>query len=164
MAAAIDLSTAGIRIGIAYEASSGSRPTSGYTNIPGPKSIPSMDDAPSLLDSTSLNAEKYKTYIQGLRDLGGGDIAITFNYTQAFCDTWDEMYTTNETNKATGKRAWLVFYIPGIDDSFFMPVDIVERGNPGAELDSVLETTGHFIPIGEPGFFTAVNPTDPVSA
>ena len=164
MAAAIDLLTAGIKIGIAYEASSGSRPTSGYTNIPGPKSIPSMDDAPSLLDSTSLNAEKYKTYIQGLRDLGGGDIAITFNYTQVFCNTWDEMYATNETNKASGKRAWLVFYIPGIEDSFFMPVDIVERGNPGAEVDSVLETTGHFIPIGEPGFFTAVNPTDPVSA
>jgi len=164
MAAAIDLSTAGIRIGIAYEASSGSRPTSGYTNIPGPKSIPSMDDAPSLLDSTSLNAEKYKTYIQGLRDLGGGDIAIKFNYTQVFCNTWDEMYATNETNKASGKRAWLVFYIPGIEDSFFMPVDIVERGNPGAEVDTVLETTGHFIPIGEPGFFTAVNPTDPVSA
>lgn len=164
MTAAIDLSTAGIRLGIAYEATSGTRPTGGYTNIPGPKSIPSMDDAPSLLDSTSLNAVKYKSYIQGLRDLGGGDIAIKFNYTQAFCNTWDEMYTTNETNKATGKRAWLVFYIPGIKDSFFMPVDIVERGNPGAEVDSVLETTGHFIPIGEPGFFTAVNPTDLVSA
>lgn len=164
MAAAIDLSTAGIRIGIAYEASSGSRPTSGYVNIPGPKSIPSMDDAPSLLDATSLNATKYKSYIQGLRDLGGGDVAITFNYTQAFCTTWDEMYATNEANKATGKRAWITFYIPGIDDAFFMPVDIVERGNPGAEVDSVLETTGHFIPIGEPGFFTAVNPTDPVSA
>lgn len=164
MAAAIDLSTAGIRIGVAYESTSGTRPTTGYTNIPGPKSIPSMDDAPSLLDATSLNATKYHTYIQGLRDLGGGDIAITFNYTQAFCDTWDSMYETNESNKALGKRAWITFYIPGVSDAFFMPVDIVERGNPGAEVDSVLETTAHFVPIGEPGFFSAVNPTDPVSA
>lgn len=164
MAAAIDLSTAGIRIGVAYEATSGTRPTSGYTNIPGPKSIPSMDDAPSLLDSTSLNATKYHTYIQGLRDLGGGDIAITFNYTQAFCEMWDSMYETNEANKATGKRAWITFYIPGVADAFFMPVDIVERGNPGAEVDSVLETTAHFIPIGEPGFFSAINPTDAASA
>lgn len=164
MAAAIDLSTAGIRIGVAYESSSGTRPTTGYTNIPGPKSIPNMDDAPSLLDATSLNATKYHTYIPGLRDLGGGDIAITFNYTQAFCDMWDSMYETNESNKATGKRAWITFYIPGVSDAFFMPVDIVERGNPGAEVDSVLETTAHFIPIGEPGFFTAVNPTDAVSA
>lgn len=164
MAAAIDLSTAGIRIGVAYESTSGTRPTAGYTNIPGPKSIPSMDDAPSLLDATSLNATKYHTYIQGLRDLGGGDIAITFNYTQAFCDMWDSMYETNESNKASGKRAWITFYIPGVSDAFFMPVDIVERGNPGAEVDSVLETTAHFIPIGEPGFFTAVNPTDAVSA
>ena len=158
--AAIDLSTAGIRLGIAY----GTRPTSGYTNIPGPKSIPALDDAPSLLDSTSLNNEKYKSYIQGLRDLGGGDIAVTFNYSQEFCDTWDSMYSTNEANKATGKRAWLVFYVPGVDTSFFMPVDIVPRGNPGAEVDSVLETTGHFVPIGEPDFYTAVKPVDAASA
>lgn len=164
MAAAIDLSTAGIRLGIAFEETSGVRPVSNYANIPGPKSIPSMDDAPSLLDSTSLNAEKYKTYIQGLRDLGGGDIAITFNYTQAFCDTWDSMYETNEANKATNKRAWLEFYIPGISDAFYMPVDIVPRGNPGAEVDSVLETTGHFVPIGEPDFYTAVKPVDGASA
>ena len=164
MAAAIDLSTAGIRLGIAFEASSGTRPTSGYTNIPNPKSIPSLDDAPSLLDATSLNATAYKTYVQGLRDLGGGDIAVTFNYTQAFCDVWDNLVATNEANKASGKRAWLVFYIPDIDNSFFMPVDLVKRGNPAAEVDSVLETTAHFIPIGEPDFYDAVNPTDPVSA
>lgn len=164
MAAAIDLSTAGIRIGVAYESTSGTRPTTGYVNIPGPKSIPTMDDAPSLLDSTSLNAVSYKTYIQGLRDLGGGDIPITFNYTQAFCDTWDAMYSTTQANKATGKRTWIVFYIPGVDDSFFMPVDVVKRGQPGAEVDSVLETKAHFVPIGEPDFYTAVNPTDPVSA
>ena len=164
MAAAIDLSTAGIRIGVAYEVSSGVRPTSGYVNIPGPKSIPAMDDAPSLLDSTSLNAEKYHTYIQGLRDLGGGDIAITFNYTQAFCDMWDEMYETNEENKATSKRTWITFYVPGVSDAFFMPVDIVPRGNPGAEVDAVLETTAHFIPIGEPDFYDAVKPTDEASA
>lgn len=164
MAVAIDLSTAGIRLGVAYEATSGSRPTTGYVNIPGPKSIPGLDDAPSLLDSTSLNAEKYKTYIQGLIDPAGGDIAITFNYTQAFCDTWDAMYSTNEANKATGKRTWITMYIPGIEDAFFIPVDVVKRGNPGADVDEVLEITAHFVPIGEPDFYTAVKPTDPVSA
>lgn len=162
--AAIDLSTAGIRFGLATESTAGTRPTSGYTNVPGPKSIPAMDDAPSLLDATSLNATQYKTYVQGLRDLGGGDIAITFNYTQSFCDTWDAAVTANETAKAAGKRTWAVFYIPGITDAFYMPVDLVPRGNPGAEVDSVLETTAHLVPIGEPGFFEAVNPTDPVSA
>lgn len=164
MGAPIDLSTAGIRLGIAYETVSGTRPTANYINIPEPKTIPNLDDAPSLLDATSLNETFYKKYIQGLRDLGGGDIAITFNYTQEFCNTWDNMYTTNEANKATGKRAWLTFYIPGILDAFFMPVDIVKRGNPGAEVDGVLETTAHFVPIGEPDFYTAVYPTDAASA
>ena len=74
------------------------------------------------------------------------------------------MYETNEANKATSKRTWITFYIPGISDAFYMPVDIVPRGNPGADVDGVLETTAHFIPIGEPDFFDAVNPTDPVSA
>lgn len=164
MAAAIDLSTAGIRIGIAYEATSGTRPTTGYVNIPEPKSIPAMDEAPSLLDTTSLNAEQYKTYIPGLNDLNGGDIAITFNCSQVWCDFWDTMYETNESNKASNKRAWIEFYIPGLTDAFYMPVDIVKRGQAGAEVDGVLEITGHFTPIGEPDFYTAVNPTDPVSA
>lgn len=162
--AAIDLSTAGIRIGIAYEASKGVRPTSGFVNIPEPKSIPAMDEAPSLLETTSLNNEKYKSYIPGLNDLNGGDIAITFNYSEEWADFWDTMYETNETNKASGKRAWIEFYVPGMTDAFFMPVDIVKRGQPGAEVDSVLEVTGHFTPVGEPDFYTAVNPTDPVSA
>lgn len=167
MGAAIDLSTAGIRVGIAYESTSGTRPTTGYTNIPEPKSIPSLDDAPNLLDATSLNETEYHKYIKGLRDLNGGDIAITFNYTQYWCDFWDNMYDTNETNKATSKRAWLTFYIPGIDDALFLPVDIVKKGQPGAEVDGVLETTGHFVPIAngsEADFYTAVNPTDWVSA
>lgn len=167
MGAAVDLSTAGIRVGIAFESTSGTRPTTGYTNIPEPISIPALDDAPNLLDATSLNELFYHKYVQGLRDLGGGDIAITFNYTQVWCDMWDTMYETNQTNKATGKRAWITFYIPGITDAFFIPVDIVKRGQPGAEVDGVIQTTGHFVPIGEagePDFYTAVNPTDPVSA
>ena len=159
----IDLSTAGIRIGVAYESVSGTRPTTGYVNIPEPKSIPAMDDAPNLLDTTSLNATKNKTYIPGLVDLAGGDIAITFNYTEAFTQTWDDMYETNESNKASGKRAWATFYIPGISTAFFVPVDIVKRGNPGADVDGVLETTAHFIPIGEGDMYDAVYPTDPAS-
>ncbi len=164
MAAVIDLSTAGIRIGVAYEATSGVRPTTGYINIPGPKSIPEMDDAPNTLQTTSLNATHYHTYIAGLSDLNGGTIDITFNYTQAFCDFWDAMYETTQTNKALNKRTWITFYIPGVDEAFFMPVDVVKRGNPGAEVDAVLETTAHFVPIGEPDFYEAVNPTDAASA
>ncbi len=164
MGAVIDLSTAGTRLGLAFETTGGVRPTSNYINIPGPKSIPAADDAPSMLETTSLNATKYRTYIPGLRDIAGGDIAVTFNYTQAFCDTWDDLYETNETNKASGKRAWLEIYTPGIDDAFYIPVDIISRGNPGYEVDSVLETTAHFTPIGEPVFDDAVYPTDAASA
>ena len=71
MGVAIDLSTAGIRIGYAYEATSGTRPTSGYTNLPNPKSIPDMNPQPNALDITSLNDTEWKRYMEGLKDMGG---------------------------------------------------------------------------------------------
>lgn len=163
MAVAIDLSTAGIRVGYAFEAASGTRPTSGYTNLPNPKSIPDMNPTPNALDVTSLNDTEWKRYIEGLKDMGGA-IGITFGMTQAFYDLWDTICTTDDTNKATGKRTWLVFYVPGLTKSFFIPVDPARVGMPAAEVDSVLDVTVNVMPIGAPEWQTAVNPTDAASA
>lgn len=158
MAVAIDLSTAGIRVGYAFESVSGTRP-SAYTNLPNPKSIPDMNPTPNALDVTSLNDTEWKRYIEGLKDLGGS-LGLTFGMSQAFYNLWDTICTTDETNKATGKRTWLVFYVPGLSKSFFVPVDPAKIGMPSAEVDSVLDVTVNVMPIGTPVWETAVNPTD----
>lgn len=147
----------------AFEASSGTRPTSGYTNLPNPKSIPDMNPEPNALDITSLNDTEWKRYMEGLKDMGGS-LGLTFGMSQAFYDLWETICDTDDANKATGKRTWFVFYVPGIDDSFFIPVDPSRIGMPAAEVDAVLDVTVNVLPIGAPVWETAVNPTDAASA
>jgi len=56
---AIDLSTAGIRVGYAVETTAGTKPTA-FTNLANPKSIPDMNPEPNTLDVTSLNDTEWK--------------------------------------------------------------------------------------------------------
>ena len=161
--AAIDLSTAGIRVGFAYESTAGSGKPASFTSLPNPKSIPDMNPTPNALDVTSLNDTEWKRYIEGLKDIGGA-VGITFGMSQSFFTAWETLCNTTETNKATGKRTWFVFYVPGLQKSFFMTAEPSMIGMPAAEVDSVLDVTVNIIPTGEIGWATAINPTDPVSA
>ena len=160
---AIDLSTAGIRVGYAFESTAGTRPSSGYTNLPNVKSIPDMNPTPNALDITSLNDTEWKRYMEGLKDMGGA-IGLTFGMSQLFYNLWESICTTDDGYKSSGKRLWLVFYVPGLSNSFFIPVDPARIGMPAAEVDAVLDVTVNVLPIGAPEWQTAVNPTDYVSA
>ena len=162
--ATIDLSTCGIRVGIAHESTAGTKPSS-FVNLPRPKSIPDMNPDPSALDTSHLNLEQgeFKTYIEGLKDMGGS-LAITFGMSQDFFTTWETFVDTAATNKALGKRAWMVFYVPGLSKSFFMTVEPSMFGMPSAEVDAVLDVEVRVMPTGEIGWATAINPTDAASA
>ena len=101
MAVAIDLSTAGIRVGYAFEASSGTKPSS-FTNLPNPKSIPDMNPEPNALDITSLNDTEWKRYMEGLKDMGGA-LGLTFGMSQEFFTLWENICDTDDTNKADAR-------------------------------------------------------------
>lgn len=159
---AIDLSTAGIRIGFAIETTAGTKP-SAFTNLKNPKSIPDMNPEPNTLDVTSLNDTEWKRYIPGLKDIGGA-IGITFGASDVFHTAWETLCSSAATAKAQGKATWFVFYIPGYTESFFMTAEPVMYGMPAAEVDSVLDVTVNIVPTGNFGWATAVNPTDPASA
>ena len=159
---AIDLSTAGIRVGYAVETTAGTKPTA-FTNLANPKSIPDMNPEPNTLDVTSLNDTEWKRYIPGLKDVGGA-IGITFGASDAFHNTWKTLCSSAATAKAEGKSVWFVFYIPGYTESFFMTADPVMYGMPAAEVDAVLDVTVNIVPTGNFGWSTSVNPTDPASA
>ena len=118
-----------------------------------------MNPEPNALDITSLNDTEWKRYMQGLKDMGGA-LGITFGMSQEFYTKWQTMCETTETNKATNLRTWMVFYVPGLEDAFFMTVDPAKMGMPAAEVDSVLDVTVNVLPTGEIGWADAVNPTD----
>ena len=83
----IAISTAGVTFGYAVEATAGTRPTTGYILIPDIKEIPEMNPEPETLESTTLAATEFKTYIEGLKDLGGAlsFLALTAYHTSPFC-------------------------------------------------------------------------------
>lgn len=55
------VSTAGMFLKYCVEANAGTRPTSGYTVIPGVKAIPAIFNDPNMLQSTPLSATKNHT-------------------------------------------------------------------------------------------------------
>ena len=110
---AINLSTAGIHLYYAVEETKGTRPTAkaNFTDLVGVKSIPSMNPAPETLETTTLNETEYKTYIDGLKDLGGA-LEFTFNLTQELKDMWDTLMEAYEAAKAAEKATWFLIDIP----------------------------------------------------
>ena len=69
MASIINLSTAGVQLAYAVEATAGTRPSTGFTRIHGIKSTPSLNPAPETIEATTLDETEYKTYVNGLHKL-----------------------------------------------------------------------------------------------
>ena len=147
--AAINLSTAGIQLLYAVESTAGTRPTSGYTRIYGAKSTPSLNPSPETLETTTLDETEYKTYIDGLKDLGGA-LEFTFNLTQDLIDSWDALMTAYETAKAAGKATWFTIVVPGLTESFYFTGNPSNMGLPETSVSSVLEITNYITPTNAP--------------
>ena len=150
---AVELSTAGIVVKYAIETTAGTRPTTGYTTIPGIKSIPEFGTDVNTLQSTTLAATKNHTYILGLQDPGGA-IGLTTNDYEDFRTVWEAMLTAYATAKASGKGLWVEYAIPSMD-SFYYPAEPSALGFGGADVDEVLENIANFTPVGEYEWDTA---------
>lgn len=157
--AAIDLSTIGMKIGIAFETVSGQRPTEKYYNLQKPKSIPDMNPEPESIDTTSLNATKNKTSIPGLQDLSG-PMGFVFGMSQVLLDTWEKICDTWDKNKAQGLRPWFEIYHPSLEKAWYIPIEPARLGVPSAEVNAAWDATVNVTIAGEIVIDTAVVPTD----
>lgn len=155
----INLSTAGVHLKYAVETTAGTRPTTGYVDLPGVKSTPSLNPAPETLETTSLNETEWKTYINGLKDLGGS-LSFTFNLTEAFMGTWDTLMSAYEAGKSASNPlgTWFVVIVPGLSKSFYFKGEPSELGLPEMSVNSVLETTVYITPTDAP--VIAAKPTE----
>lgn len=150
---AINLSTAGIYVAYAAEATAGQTtpPTEGFKRLTGAKSTPSFNPSPETLETTTLDEKEYKTYIDGLKDLGGS-LEFTFNLTKQLVKEWDDLMDDYTDAKNAEKRIWFEIVIPGLDDALFFPGNPSEMGLPETSVSSVLETTNYITPVGAPVF------------
>lgn len=157
---AINLSTAGVQLLYAVETTAGTRPTSGYTRIRGIKSTPSLNPAPDTLETTTLDETEYKTYIDGLKDIGGA-LEFTFNLTEELITLWDGLMDDYQTGKLTGKATWFAIVVPGLTKAFFFTGNPSDMGLPETEVNTVLEITNYITPTNAPAKFD--KPTEAVS-
>ena len=149
------VSTAGMLVKYAVEATAGTRPTTGYTLIPGVKAIPAIYNDPNMLQSTSLEATRNHTYIPGLNDSGGA-IQLTVNDYEAFRTAWNACVAAYD-GLGDGLTMWFeIAYQDGSElESFYFPAQPLALGFGGAEVDSVLENNLNLAPQGDYVFAAA---------
>lgn len=144
---AIELSTAGITVKWAVEATAGTRPTSGYVKLSGVKSISEFNPEPNQIDITPLDEGTWHRYIPGLKDVGGAQ-QLTVNDYDDFRTSWDALMTAYTTASSTGKGLWIEYNVPGITSkpSFFYRAVPQDLGFNGAEVDSAFENVVYLTP------------------
>ena len=140
---ALEMNTIGVKIKYCVETSAGTRPTTGYTNIPDVKSIPEIHLTPSTLEVTNL-VDKFKRYIPGVQD-PGTDFAMTGNMTSSLKTLWASLISAATSAWASGKSTWFEVAIPNFESFYFagVPVDL---GLSSQAVDAVEEANMHIIP------------------
>ena len=149
---ALEFNTIGIKLKWASESTKGSRPTSGYANIPDIKEIPEINMTPSNLDVTNL-VDHYKRYIPGVKD-AGNDIALTANLTADLKTQWASLVTIATAAWDSGYATWFEVAIPNFDSFYFAGVPS-EMGVSSMGVDAVVEAQLHIIPNQIAGWATA---------
>ena len=150
----LPISTAGLVVKYATEATAGTRPTTGSTAIPHITDIGGINPDPNLLDCTELTEEVMHQYINGLMDLGGA-IGLTVNLTDDFITAWNTLKTASDTAYAAGKKTWFEVASAKLGKSFYVAGIPSELGLDETAVDQVLQTTAYIAPNGWGGFDTS---------
>lgn len=149
---ALELNTIGVKLNYCVETTAGSRPASGYVNIPDIKNVPSIELTPSKLEVTNL-VDKYRRYIAGVLD-AGDDLAITANLTASLKSVWASLVSAAASAWESGLATWFEIAIPNFD-SFYIAGIPTEMGVNELGVDAVAEASLHIIPNKIAGWATA---------
>ena len=146
------LSTAGITLSYAVEATAGTMPTTAaaYTLVPEVKVTPSTNPEPNSIDVTPLSELEFIQYIAGLKDLGGV-MAFTANLTEDVIDVWNNtLMTAYEAGQADGKETWFCIQHPKLAEAVFFKGEPVPLGMNETSVNAALETTLYIAPQSAP--------------
>ena len=143
------VSTAGMLLVYAVEASAGTRPTSGYTKVPEIKSMPSFNPQPETIQSTTLEETEFHTYVEGLKDLGGA-LPFTANLTDDLMTTWASVNSAYESAASAGKAMWFAVVHPKLSKATFFTGDPAPLGLNEAAVGGMAETTLYITPLTPP--------------
>ena len=140
---ALEFSTIGVKLKWASESTKGSRPTSGFVQVPDIKSTPAIDINPAKLQVTNLEDE-YHRYVDGVKDVGDS-FDFTANLTASLKTAWNSLVTAAEAAWSSGFATWFEISIPNFDSFYFAGIP-GEMGVNEMGVDAVIESTLHIVP------------------
>lgn len=143
------VSTAGMQLAYAVEATKGTMPTSGFKIVPEVKSMPSFNPTPSTIDSTTLAETEFMTFVPGLKDLGGA-LEYGANLTDDLITFWDACIKEYETNSASGKAMWFAVIHPKLAKATVYTGVPSPLGFNEASVGAMAETTLYITPTSAP--------------
>jgi len=138
------LTTLGVHMGYAT-----TKTATSFEDIPGLKSIPSLSPAPDALESSTLAETEYKTYEEGLKDLGGA-LEFTSNFDNDFVTAWEAMITAQ--NGTDGKKLFFCVAHPDLDKAVRFEGKAAKLGLPETGVNAIWEATDYITPTGAPEF------------
>lgn len=154
--------TIGLKVLYAFETVAGTRPTTGYIQIPGITSTPDLNAAPDTIDTTSYDNVHNKTSVPGLVDFGNMEFG-TFLTEELYdiyygADGNSGLMAAYETAEAAGKKMWLCINAPSFTHSFYIPVIPHALGFPSSSGTDALKPNLIFTADGD--YVWAADPTD----
>lgn len=151
-----DVTTLGVKFGYAVEATAGTRPASGYIQIPRCKSIGGVSLSPEQIDVSCLE-DLVSKYADGRADTGG---TWETSFHSDAITALGTLLTSAATAKADGKGVWFVVWIPSLTKSFFVKAAVPSK----LAMGEIGENSALEIPLSLTieeylGLETAVEPT-----
>lgn len=149
---ALEITTVGATVKYCIETTAGTRPTTGYTEIPDVNEAPDFPMDVEVLDASNTT-DLITRYVPGRQD-PGGDKEFTLNHTEAVITAWDTLVTAASAAYATGKQTWFEYVYPDATKSFFFTAIPLALGNGGIAQNEVDTIPAHVICTGIGGWAT----------
>ena len=111
------VSTLGITFGWGVETTAGQKPTT-FKELSRINSIGGITIENEQIDASAIK-DLVSRYIQGRGDTGGS-FPVGGNYTPTTLAEWEEVISTYNTAKETGKRIWWETIIPGFEKAEYV--------------------------------------------
>ena len=131
----LEITTVGAHVKYCVETTAGTRPTSGYTEIPSVNQAPELSLEVDALDASDIT-DLITRYVPGRQDPGGNK-EFTLNHTESAISTWTTLCTSAAAAFANGQATWFEYMYPGASKSFFFSAYPLKLGTSGITQNQV---------------------------
>lgn len=152
------LTSVGAKIKYCWETTAGTRPTTGYTQLPDVDEAPAFDLSPNNIDVSNIT-DKVSKKSPGRQDVPD-DAVFTLNHTEEVITAWDALVAQVATKKATGLQLWWEYWFEGATKSYFWAGYPQELGTSGIQQNAKDTIPAHVCPTDWAGWETASTTTN----